>query len=71
MLVLFTNPDIEGLSIIQLTFGPDITEIDVPLNVYDTAEIEPFSVSLELITTGLNLVIEPGNATISIYGFDG
>ena len=68
----FHSLDELGFATRLLTFSPNITTIDfpVPINkkfILET-EIEPFMVGLDVATTGLNLVIEPAEATIQLYG---
>ena len=52
-----------------LTFGPNITTINVPLPLIEFTLLDNLlSAHLELVTTELNIAIEPAEATVQING---
>ena len=52
-----------------LSFTQSLTSIEVSVPVLELdSDIKPFLVGLELVTTGLNVLLEPMNATVYIPG---
>ena len=59
----------------QLTFGPSSTSVGVPISISGDTVYEPgieqFLANLELVTTDVDVIVRPEQATIQIFDDDG